>query len=268
MNQKLKWNMDKAGREFWEKRYIDDQHIEANWQPSAYNDIIQESLFRSLMEKYNPESILEVGCGGSNWIPYLLKHYAGITCNGLDYSEEGCDLLRKKLVASNLNSKIFCADLFKIDEHETGQYDLVYSLGVVEHYKDLENILQHLLKLVKPGGVLMTAIPNLRSVHGLIMWIYQPDLFFIHKLISKRKLKRKYKKLGLEHVKGKYLGYFSMNITQWENKSRFKFFDKHLSLRMKRLSIRTDKWLIRKKKINGSAMLAPIIYIIGEKKTI
>src|SRR5437660_12881004 len=55
--------------------------------------------------------LLEVGCGSSEWLPYLSKQF-GFRVSGLDYSEKGCALASEILAAEGVAGRIHQANLF------------------------------------------------------------------------------------------------------------------------------------------------------------
>jgi SAM-dependent methyltransferase len=64
------------------------------------------------------------------------------------------------------------------------RYDVVYSLGFIEHFDDLEYVVRHHLKYLKPGGTLILGCPNWRGVYrGMISWL-SPARFKVHNLAA------------------------------------------------------------------------------------
>lgn len=265
---------DIAGKQHWDAVYQQepelqlDKEVLANgswrWEPNYYH---QDATLHALMaeiERVKARSIMEVGCGNSIWLPYLARK-TGAAAYGLDYSEKGCELARRNLRAHGLEGKIWSADLFASPPEEIGQFDFVYSLGLVEHFSDLEGVLAALLKFVKPGGVLFTLVPNLRSVHGLMTWMWQPELFAKHELVGKRQLVRAYKNLGLQAVRAQYLGVFSTRIVAWDFYPRWPSLVPGVKLWVERIEWRLDPRLRRRQWFRGTLPLAPYLIAVGEK---
>src|SRR5947209_14244906 len=144
---------DIAGKEHWDGIYEAKDAARAQWSSYRYGERALEHALLGEIERARPRTLLEVGCGDSSWLPYLArKTGAGVT--GMDYSEQGCELARRRLLASGVDGQIVCADLLKAEPETVGRFDFVYSLGLVEHFSDLEGILAALLKFVRPGGTL------------------------------------------------------------------------------------------------------------------
>lgn len=49
---------------------------------------------------------------------------------------------------------------------EVGSFDMVLSVNTLEHVLDLDNVLSELVRVLKPGGQLVLAVPFLYRIHG------------------------------------------------------------------------------------------------------
>lgn len=259
---------DIAGKQHWDGIY-EEQELPPlppgwQWEPTHYH---QDATLHALVgeiERSKARTVMEVGCGNSVWLPYLARK-TGATPYGLDYSEAGCELTRHYLRAHGLDGRVWCADLFGATPEEVGRYDFVYSIGLVEHFSDLEGVLAALLKFVRPGGTLFTLVPNLRSVHGLMMWLWQPELLRKHELVGKRQLVRAYRRLGLEDVRAQYLGLFSMYIVAWGIYPRWPSLTTGVERWVDRINWRLEPRLRRRRWFRGTLPLAPYVIAVGRK---
>lgn len=257
---------DIAGKEHWDVLYEGEELPSQKWiwNPTYYH---QDATLHALIGEINAsqaKSVMEVGCGGSIWLPYIART-TGVTPFGLDYSEPGCDLTRQYLEMHEVEGKIWCADLFNASPEEIGRYDFVYSLGLAEHFSDLEGVLSAMMKFVRPGGTLFTLVPYLRSIHGLMMWIWQPELLRKHELISKRRLLKASKNIGLEEVHGGYLGVFTMMIVPWALYPRWPGLVPQAERWVERINLRLEHRLRRRAWFRGVPPFAPYVYAVGRK---
>ena len=256
---------DLAEKRHWDavyrKRY---EEIRPGWRPVGYDTLSLEWLLLSVIDRHQPGSVLEIGCGNSVWLPHLAK-LRGVRVAGIDYSEEGCALARRRLEVEGVAGEVFQLDLFEADPARVGQFDLVYSLGVVEHFTDLEHVLSHLLKFVRPGGVLLTEVPNMGSIHGFLSWIYQPGLLAKHELVTRRSLIDAYRRLGLVNGYAACLGLFSLNVVAWGHEQRFPWLDRLLLPCMGKMVSLTDGVMRRLNSFRGIPGLAPFLYAVGIK---
>lgn len=257
---------DLADKAFWDHAYGSKSHsLSIGWKPKLYESLSIEHILLTEIKRYRPKTILEVGCGNSQWLAYLAR-VENVNVSGIDYSEKGCELAAKRLEINDINGIIFCEDFFNIDLKMIGRYDFVYSLGVIEHYSDPYEVIDKLMAFVKPGGVLLTEVPNLdRSIHGLLMKVWQPSIFYKHKPLSKDELINIHKKLGLVNVRGYYIGLFSLGLVSWGDHPRWPILAKWLSPIFNSIAIFISLVMSTPKIYRGYPKLAPFIYTVGQK---
>ena len=103
--------------------------------------------------------ILEIGCGeGGNMKPFLEK---GCEVYGVDINEKQIDRAAEYLqdhIGSG-QSKVLASDIYKVDVHELGTFDLIIMRDVIEHIFDQEKFMGFLPVLLKPGGKVFFGFP-------------------------------------------------------------------------------------------------------------
>jgi|ERR1051325_5653887 2-polyprenyl-3-methyl-5-hydroxy-6-metoxy-1,4-benzoquinol methylase len=260
MNQK-----DLAGVNHWDSIYETSAAPPKAWKPHSHLELALEHVLLREIKRSRATSLLEVGCGNSTWLPYLARK-AGIEVAGMDYSEHGCEQARTNLRSEDVPGKIFCIDLFKATPECIGQYDFVFSLGLVEHFNDLPGVLAKLAEFVRPGGTLFTEVPNLHwSIHGLLCWIWQPKLLAKHRLLNKTQLVKAHEQVGLLKVRAQYLGLFSLGIIAWPIYHRWPRLCSKLLPHMIFFQKRIDRLMRRSNIYVGIQPLAPYLCVIGNK---
>jgi 2-polyprenyl-3-methyl-5-hydroxy-6-metoxy-1,4-benzoquinol methylase len=209
--------MDKAGQEFWNGSWArsdipdavnpSDPQLE-NWVNRRFH-----RMFLRLFEKSETSSmrLLEVGCAKSAWLPYFAKEF-GFSVSGLDYSPIGCEMARKVLQANGILAEVVCADLFTPPDKMLGLFDVVVSLGVVEHFEDTASCLKAVSSFLKPGGMLITSIPNMVGWIGSIQKAVNRPIYDIHQLIDPAMLKEAHELAGLEVLECDYFVYTSFGV--------------------------------------------------------
>lgn len=256
---------DLADKSHWDTVYHHAATgIELGWKPTSYDSLCIEHMLMAEIDRCMPETVLEIGCGNSTWLPYLAKK-RNLKVSGMDYSEEGCELARQRLGAEGVSATVYCDDLFKADVNRIGQYDFVYTLGVVEHFSNLEDVLSNLLKFVKPGGTLLTEVPNIASMHGVLSWLYQPRQLDKHENTTRSMLTRAYSNLSLTDIHSQYWGLFSLNMVAWGFNQRFPKLDSIILPIVRRVVYYSDIILKVMKVFKGILPFAPFIYIVGKK---
>lgn len=109
--------------------------------------------------------ILEIGCGSGATLNYLKDHHKISWAGGAEYSPLAANEARKTL------DQVWEGDVEKIDleaDIAAGSLDAVLCMDVLEHLVDPWAVVERLHKLLKPGGVLISNLPNIR--HHKIVW--------------------------------------------------------------------------------------------------
>jgi cyclopropane fatty-acyl-phospholipid synthase-like methyltransferase len=92
--------MRKTTRNYWDNLWESDSDAKASDpNPSDIHQWVNQrfdTYFSNIFQQIDTKGkkLLEVGCGGSIWLPYFAKEY-GFKITGLDYSEQGCILTEK-----------------------------------------------------------------------------------------------------------------------------------------------------------------------------
>ena len=120
--------------------------------------VLQKEVCRRLLEKLDyirisPTLILDAGVGTGEAIAPLMKRYKKSQLIALDISEQ---MLRKASIQGGWLRKpqAVCADLEQLPFRDAC-FDLVFSSLSLQWCNDLEITLQGLLRVLKPGGLLM-----------------------------------------------------------------------------------------------------------------
>lgn len=125
--------------------------------------------------------VIEIGAGGSALLTYLARrHGSGASFTGLDYAPEGCRRLRERARQEGAVVAVVEQDLFTPDPAMLGQFDLAFSIGVVEHFTNLAEVLGAMRQFLAPGGLLFTLVPNVRGLPGALMRRYNREVHALH----------------------------------------------------------------------------------------
>lgn len=253
-------------KEYWDNNYnqLTNNGVHS-WSPDNYDSIILLKIFTRAFKNIHPKEILEIGCGNSKWLPFLGKRY-NINVTGIDYSQIGCLRAQELLNSEGMNGSILCYNFLDVNPEKVGEFDLIYSLGFVEHFSDTYEVIDKKAQLLKPGGIILTVVPNLyKSIHGLFSWIYQPELYYMHYPLSKSELINAYTSSGLEVIDCDYAGLFSSTLIAWGKYVRYPKLSQALLPLILKMCYIIDYLLIKTNIFQGYRSLAPFLFIIGRK---
>jgi 2-polyprenyl-3-methyl-5-hydroxy-6-metoxy-1,4-benzoquinol methylase len=166
------------------------------------------TLSRELARQCRPGArSIELGCGGSVWVPMLAAR--GVESWGIDYSEVGVRSARQTVARWNTTATIVQGDVFDESTLLAGHFDMVYSLGLLEHFTDSRPLLDRCLKLVKPGGIVLTSVPNLAGVWGPLQRRLNPTIYEAHRLFTPAELDAEHVSAGFDVAEpARYFGGF------------------------------------------------------------
>jgi 2-polyprenyl-3-methyl-5-hydroxy-6-metoxy-1,4-benzoquinol methylase len=125
-------------------------------------------------------SVLEVGCAPGKSLAWVAK-VLGARVAGIDYSERGIEVATELLDALGVEADLRCEDVFATT-FAPGGFDLVYSVGLVEHFDEPARVIESHVRLTKPGGSTLVLVPNYGGIYGRLQRYFDPDNLAIHNL--------------------------------------------------------------------------------------
>lgn len=155
-----------ATKNFWEDDYYRGIEIPARPDP----DFPYERCLARALEELAPVAhgarVLEVGCSPARWLLWYAERF-GAAVTGLEYSAAGVRLSRENLAAAGIDGEIHEGDFFS-DDLALGMFDLVLSLGFIEHFDDIPTAFARHVDFAGDGGRMAIGMPNFRGLTGLL----------------------------------------------------------------------------------------------------
>jgi len=179
------------------------------------NDDELDVLFRRLLSPDNTKRLLEVGAGGSIWLPYFARRFH-FHVYGIDFSKNGCEAARRNLSSSGERGEIVCADFFGVGPEWDDFFDVVFSNGFIEHFEDPKITLTLMKKVLKPGGLLITVIPNTRGLVFNLERHIDKGVHAMHKALSMDDLVLCHEELRMPIVQKQYMRFLDMGILNFD----------------------------------------------------
>jgi SAM-dependent methyltransferase len=136
-----------TSREFYEETYHFDEDI-------AVVDEKRNKHFFKYVHLCGSCTFLDIGCG----VGWALKYCAekGMECYGFDISTKAIKLARRML---NPDIKLMVADGEKLPFAD-GSFDVVSSLGTLEHFTSPARGLVEIQRVTKKNGRILLVVPN------------------------------------------------------------------------------------------------------------
>ena len=117
---------------------------------------------------------------------------------------------------AGVKGHIFCGDFFEMGAEWNGFFDVAVSFGVVEHFTDPISIIGLAGRFLKPGGIMVTVVPNTEGMVFGLQKAINRDLFEAHKVFSLRDLSVYHEKAGLELQATGYLQFMDLSILNYD----------------------------------------------------
>ena len=137
------------------------------------NELFLEKLFGIILKNIplpRNSFALDAGCGIGAHSIRLSKH--GYKVKGIDFSESVIPNARAYVAKHGLSATIDIeqGNLLQL-KFQDNCFDLVLCWGVLMHIPEIEQALNELIRVVRPGGYLVISENNINSMHYKRIWI-------------------------------------------------------------------------------------------------
>jgi SAM-dependent methyltransferase len=154
------------------------------WSRNYTDYVATDIIYRKFLPPKDGLSLIEVGCAPGDFLAALARQYR-YEAFGVEYTEHGVAATRSVFERSGFDpAHVYQGDVLDppfLDRHEH-TYDVVLSRGFLEHFHDPRAIASVHLRLLKPGGLLVLSVPNLRGLNHALTRFFHADVLRIHNL--------------------------------------------------------------------------------------
>lgn len=197
--------------EYWDGTYA--QASEAPLHLSSFRHWGQRQVVEIIESVgLNRQRVLELGAGNSAVLCYLARRYPDAEFHGIDYAPGGCAMLRARAQREGVRVGAHQADMFAPPTEHVGVYQVVFSLGLLEHFTDLDSATRAKAAFLRPGGKLVTVIPNMSGVLGRLTRYFNPQVYALHVPHDVRSLVRGHVAAGLRIERFGCLGFSNFGV--------------------------------------------------------
>ena len=221
---------DKAGKVYWDQLWTDqslpravDPRMEGphNYAVRRWHEIFCQAL---PISDAGDRRLLEIGCARSAWLPYSANEF-GFEVSGLDYSETGCQQARQILYNEGVEGEVILANFFSPPHYMLETFDVVVSFGVVEHFEDTARVLDAFSSFLRPGGLIVTIVPNMLGVVGFVQRVIDRSVYEMHVPLDRDSLAEAHQSSAFEVVSCNYFLFANpgvINIENWRSAPFYK----------------------------------------------
>lgn len=202
---------------YWESLY--EKNVRTHHYPHLqYNrdHFEHDCIFRSALQPDKSRRLLELGAGGSIWLPYFAKEF-GFEVYGIDYSKKGCEIAEENLRLAGVRGQIICGDILRIVDLWKGFFDVVVSFGVIEHFTNPLKVIQAVKECLRTDGLVITSVPNTAGYVFGIQKFIDKEVYDTHKIFSLEDLSNYHKDVGMQIILKRYLRFMDCSVLNYQN---------------------------------------------------
>ncbi len=164
--------------QFWENYWV-NCHLPSEVDPAFSFDRCLGMAIKENLPAISGE-VLEVGCAPGKWLAFMAKEF-GLKPSGVEYSDAGVKATLENFRILGLSPEaIFTGDFFQMKPPR--QFDAVMSFGFIEHFSDVDKVIDAHLQWLKPDGMLILGVPNFRGLYSPIQRVLDKEVLDKHNL--------------------------------------------------------------------------------------
>jgi hypothetical protein len=111
------------------------------------------------------------------------------------------------------------------------------SFGLVEHFTDTPHIVRALASFLRPGGRMLTIVPNMHGLVGFVQRLAARSIYNVHEQLSPHELAIAHEASGLEVVEADYLLPAGFGVVNYQEPGALYQFRRAMAGALARLSI-------------------------------
>lgn len=154
-------NADLTTPQYWNSAWRDERITVRAARSGRIHALVR--LVARLLDERGSDGldVLEIGCAPGTMLAQLATLRPQDRLHGVDFSRPGLVEAERLLAAKGVQATLSYSDFREFAPQR--KFDLVYSIGFVEHFTDPTAALAQHVRLCAPGGQVAVSVPNHRG---------------------------------------------------------------------------------------------------------
>ncbi len=203
------------------------KHWDALWEQHKEEPVHEQELAHiiKLYKKHNGKTlkgtkVLETGAGsGTDSIAMAKMTKCSPYC--VDYSSQSIDFMKRNFAKNKIKGTYVKADIKKIPFPDN-TFDVIFSNGVLEHFREPIPIVQEQMRILRKGGILVFGVPETWTLYTVKKhMLMRKGQWFAgwETQYSKREITKMMKKAGLTVLDAKVYGAAPLSMPKFVQKT-------------------------------------------------
>jgi 2-polyprenyl-3-methyl-5-hydroxy-6-metoxy-1,4-benzoquinol methylase len=143
--------------------------------------------------------VLDLGCGHGHWTLELARNCRKVV--GIDISEHQIVYARRAARNSALRKRVeYRCTTLENAYFPVGSFDRVFSMCVLQHVRNLDEVLAEVYRILKPGGELHVSVDSLACIQDQALLEKHKSDHSVHEYFTKESLREYLENAGLSVV--------------------------------------------------------------------
>ncbi|MGL5913063.1 MAG: hypothetical protein ACRCZB_02775 [Bacteroidales bacterium] len=160
------------------------QYWENYWTNYQYKKLPKSMIFDSYIPKLKGvKNFIEIG-GFPGTVSAYAYHKICKDVSLLDFYIDKTMVNTVEKTSNIPNNSIICIEHDFFTYNSTIKYDVVFSLGFIEHFENTQEILKKHATLLSDTGKLLILLPNFLGLNGFVQYLFDKETLKAHNLKS------------------------------------------------------------------------------------
>ncbi|HAK62570.1 MAG TPA: hypothetical protein DCO82_04935 [Alphaproteobacteria bacterium] len=124
-------------------------------------------------------------------------------------------MVQEMLERLSVEHHIVTGDVFDPPADFPGGFDFVFSNGLLEHFTDTPGAVAACAAFLRPGGLMITLIPNMTGAPGWLQRFFDRELYEKHVPLDCAQLAEAHRQAGLEITASHYVMLAHLGVIQF-----------------------------------------------------